>query len=248
MISQKSEDVDQNWKGLYRLSGVLLVLTGIGGLAASRMASVLYSSGYPSNPLAYLQLVSQKQPLANSLWSLWIFMDFLLIVPSVAIYLVLRRDNKIPALVGTLFSLFFIFYDISVTELNSLTLVSLSQGYAGATTAALRASYVTAATYGYAALPLQTILSFGIGAVGWLLWSLVMLKGSTLPRWMAVFGVIVNVIGIIGAAAPVVSASFILGLFQFLAVPLTGLWFIIIGVRLYRSSQKHQLVPMVHVA
>lgn len=75
------------------------------------MARVLYSSGYPSNPLAYLQLVSQKQLLANSLWSLWICMDFLLIVPSVAIYLVLRRDNKILALVGMLFSLFYIFYE-----------------------------------------------------------------------------------------------------------------------------------------
>ena len=141
-----------------------------------------------------------------------------------------------------------LFYDISVTELNSLTLVSLSQGYASALTDALRASYVTAATYGYAALPLQTVLSFGIGAVGWLLWSVVMLKGSIFPRWMAISGIIINVIGIIGAAAPVVPASFILGLFQFLAVPLTGLWFIIIGVRLYRSSQKHQLVPMPHVA
>jgi hypothetical protein len=231
-------DADQSWKGLYRLSALLLVLVGIGGLAASRMGSALYSSGYPSNATAYLQLVSQKQLLANSLWSLWIVFDLLLIAPSIALYLILRRDNRTLALIGTLLSLFYIFYDISVTELNSLTLVSLSQGYASAATDALRATYVAAATYGYAALPLQTVLSFGVGAVGWLLWSLIILKGHSFPKWTGVFGIIVNVVGIIGAAAPLALTSLILFLFQFLAIPLTGVWFIIIGVALYRFNQN----------
>ena len=156
-------------------------------------------------------------------------------VPSVAMYLVLRRSNRTLALLGALFVFLYLFYDISVTELNSLTLVSLAQGFASAPTDAGRASYVTAATYGYAALPLQTVLSFGVGAVGWLLWSVVMLQGrSIFPRWMGVLGVIVNVIGIIGAAAPVVPASFFLGLMQFFAVPLTAVWVVATGVRLYR--------------
>ncbi|MGD0716583.1 MAG: DUF4386 family protein [Halobacteriota archaeon] len=232
-------DTDQSWKGLYHLGRILLVLVCIGGLTASTMGRALYSLGYPSNATVYLQLVSQKQLLANSLWSLWILIDFLLIAPSIALYLILRRDNRTLALVGTLLSLFYIFYDISVTELNSLTLVSLSQGYASATTDALRATYVAAATYGYAALPLQTVLSFGVGAVGWLLWSVVILKEHTFHRWTGVFGIIVNVIGIIGAAAPLALTSYILGLCQFLAVPLTGLWFIIIGVALFRFNQKN---------
>jgi hypothetical protein len=236
MIAQKSESVHESWKGIYRPGGILFVISGIGGIVASRMVGHLYSPGYPSNPAAYLQLVAQKQLLANTLWILWIIGDLVLIVPSVAVYLALRHDNKILALVGTLFSLLYIFYDLSVTELNSLTLVSLAQGYASVTTDALRASYVAAAQYGYAALPIQTVLSFGIGAVGWLFWSLVMLQGRIFPRWMAVSGIVVNGMCIIGAAAPVVPASFILGLLLFLTAPLTAIWFIIIGVRLYRSS------------
>jgi Domain of unknown function (DUF4386) len=198
------------------------------------MASALYGAGYPGTPAAYLQLVSQHQLLAGSLWSLWIVGDFLLIPPTIALYLVLQKTNRTLALIGAVLSGFYIVYDVSVTELNSLTLVSLSQGYASAATDALKSAYVAAATYGYAALPLETVLSFGIGAVGWLLWSVVMLQGRTFPRRKGIFGVIVNVIGIVGAAAPVIPASFTLGLLQFLAIPLSGIWFIMIGISLYR--------------
>lgn len=244
MSLQKSESVDPSWKGLYRPSGVLLVIWGIGGLVVFLIANVLYKSGIPSNPTAYLQLISQEQLRANILWCLWILGGFMFILPSVAMYLILKRDNLILALVGTLLSLFYCFYDITATELNSLTLVSLSRGYASATSDALRASYVAAATYGYAALPLQTVISFGIGAVGWFFWSLVMLKGHTFPRWMGIIGVIVNGVGIISAPAPVVPASFILGLLQYLTGPLTAIWSILIGVSLYRSGVKHQLITM----
>src|SRR5512136_3051648 len=150
MNLQKSESVDPKWKRLYSLSGILLIIEGIGGLVVFLMGAVLYKSGYPSNPTAYLQLISQEQLRANILWSLWIFGGFAFILPSVAMFLILQRDSRILALFGTLLALFYSFYDISVTELNSLTLVSLSRGYAEATTDALRVNYVAAATYGYA--------------------------------------------------------------------------------------------------
>jgi hypothetical protein len=238
MNVQNSESVDQRWKRLYRPSGVLLIIEGIGGIVAFLMGAVLYKAGYPSNPEGYLQLISQEQLRANILWSLWIFGGFAFILPSVAMFLILRRDGRILALFGTLLSLFYSFYDISVTELNSLTLVSLSRAYANATSDALRANYVAAATYGYTALPFQTVLSFGIGAVAWFLWSLVMFKGHIFSRFMAIFGIIVNGIGIISAAAPLVPAASILGLLQFLTAPMTAIWFIMIGVRLYSFAGK----------
>lgn len=232
---------DQRWWGLYLVSAVMFVLAGLASELASRLGSVLYTSGMPSTAMAYLQLVSQKQALANSLWSLWMFLDLLLIAPSIALYLVLRRDGRAMALLGTVLSLFFVFYDISVTELNSLTLVSLSNGYASAATAALKAPYVSAATYGYAALPLETVLSFGIGSLGYLLWSIVMLRGKIVPRWVAILGVVMGVMGIVGAAAPVVTGSAILQICQYLSIPLMGLWFVILGVVLFRY-RRHQML------
>jgi hypothetical protein len=239
MASLESEDRD--WSGFYRLGGVLTVLTGIQGLVASRMASVLYASGYPSNPEAYLQLVSQQQLRANILWSLWIAGDLLGFVPTIAVYLALRRDNRTLALIGALFVGFYLFYDISVTELNSLTLVSLARGYTTAASDALKSPYIAAATYGYAALALQTVLSFGVGAIGWLFWSVVMLSSRVFSTWMGILGIIVNVIGIVGSAAPVAPASFVLGLCQFLAIPLTSVWVIVIGFRLYRHGRRLQI-------
>jgi hypothetical protein len=223
-----------SWKGFYRIAGILAIVTGIMGFVFLVGGLNLYGSGYPSTPESYLQLVSQHQGSAYRLWSLWDVADFLAFAPTVAAFLILRHYNKTFALLGSLTVLFYLFYDISVTELNSLTLVSLSQGYATATTDAARAAYVAAATYGYTALPLQTVLSFGVGSVGWLLWCIPMAK-SAFGRTTAIFGVIVNVIGIIGAGAPVVSSS-VLGLCQILAPPLIGIWVIIVGYKLYRHS------------
>lgn len=122
-----------------------------------------------------------------------------------------------------------------MTELNSLTLVSLSQGFISATTGALKASFVGAATYGYYALPLETVLSFAIGPIGYLLFCVPLAK-SFFGRWMAIFGAIVSIIGLLGSAAPVVPSSYFLGLCQFICVRAIAIWILILGVQLFRYS------------
>jgi hypothetical protein len=131
--------------------------------------------------------------------------------------------------------MFFSIYDVCVTELNSPTLVSLSHGYASATTDALRASFVAAATYGYYALPLQTVLSFATGTFGYLLWCVPMFK-SIFRRGTAIFGAIVMVVALIGSAAPMFPST-ILGLCQFICVPACALWFVLVGAQLYRYGR-----------
>jgi hypothetical protein len=228
---------DQPWKGLYRASGILLILTAILWTVVTQTASSLYSSGYPGDPASYLQLIAQHQSLATITWSLWIVADFLLIAPTVAMYLILQRTNRTLALLGSMFAMFFNIYDVCVTELNSLTLVSLSQGYATASTEAGRAAFVAAAAYGYYALPIQTVLSFAVGTFGYLLWCLPMFN-SIFRRFTAVFGTIWCVVALIGSASPLFPSSYILGLFQYLCVPAVALWFILIGVQLFRYSHR----------
>ena len=136
-----------------------------------------------------------------------------------------------------MFAMFFNIYDVCVTELNSLILVSLSHGYAIATTDVMRASFVAAATYGYHALPIQTVLSFATGTFGYLLWCVPMFK-SFFRRGTAIFGGIVMVIALIGSAAPLFPSSTILGLFQFIVVPACALWFVLVGVQLFRHGMN----------
>jgi uncharacterized protein DUF4386 len=232
-----TETVDQKWRGLYSLSGILLIVTAILWTVVSRTANILYSSGYPDNPTAYLQLVSQHQSLASITWSLWIISDFLLIAPTIALYILLQRSNRTLALLGSMFAMFFNIYDFGVTELNSLTLVNLAHGYANATTDALRKMFVAAATYGYYALPIQTVLSFAVGTFGYLLWCIPMTK-SIIRRGTAIYGAIVMVIALIGSASPLFPSSFILGLCQFICVPACALWFVLVGLQLFRYGRR----------
>jgi Domain of unknown function (DUF4386) len=236
IVKESMFSVDLSWKGLIRLGGILLIVSGIGGTFLSPLLSArLYASGTPTDATGYLQLFSQHQLLANLDWSFWLFGDLLLIPVSIAIYLVLRRVNNSVALVGSILSIVYVLFDICVTELNSLTLVTLSQGYASAATDALRAPYIAAATYGVAALSTQTFFSFTIGAVGWLFWSLLMSK-SFFGKGSAIFGVIVNVMGILGGVGAMVQGTpfYLLGVFTILGAIFTGIWFIIIGAQLYR--------------
>jgi hypothetical protein len=227
---------DQKWKGLYIVSGVLLILTAVLWTVITQTSRILYSTGYPADPASYLQLVSQHQSLAAVTWSLWILADFLLIAPTVAMYIILRRTNRTLALLGSMFAMFFNIYDVCVTELNSLTLVSLSNGYANATTEAIRSSFVAAASYGYYALPLQTVLSFAIGTFGYLLWCLPMFR-SPFRRFTAFFGTVWCIIALIGSAAPLFPSSYLLGMFQYLCVPAVALWFIMVGLQLFRYGR-----------
>ena len=55
-------------------------------------------------------------------------------------------------------------------------------------------------------------------------------------------GIVVNIIGIAGSASSVVPSSYVLGLLQFLTVPLSGLWFIIVGYKLYRHRSQLALM------
>jgi hypothetical protein len=236
-ISRTIDEVDPRWRGLILVSGILLIVIPLISLYALYLARILYATGYPGDTASYLQLVMQHQKMASIARSLWIFMDLLGIVPIIAVYIVLQRHNRSLALIGSLLVIFYAIYDVSATELNSLTLVSLSHGYANATTDALRASFVAAATYGYYALPLQTVLSFGIGSLGYLLWCVPMWK-SFFGRWTTIFGVVVNIIGVIGSASPVVPASYFLGICLFLAPRLIAVWFIVLGVLLFRFGLR----------
>ena len=232
-----SIESEGSWKGLYSTSGIMLIITAIIWTVVSRTASILYASGYPSDPASYLELFSQHQFLAQITWSLWIISDFLLMAPTIALYIVLKRYNRTLALLGSLFAIFFNVYDVCVTELNSLTLVSLAHGYAGATTNALRATFVSAAAYGYYALPVQTVLSFAVGTFGYLLWCVPMAK-SFFGKGTAIYGAIVMVIALIGSASPIFPSSFILELCQFICVPACALWFVLVGIRLFRYGAR----------
>ena len=229
---------ETHWKGLFRIVGILTIMLGIAWIVVTRMTSTLYASGQPNTALGYLQLFSQNQMLAASAWILWIIADVLLIPVTIALYLVLRRVNKSIAVVGAIFALAFCIYDPLVTELQSLRLVSFSQGYVAATTDAVKASIVTNAITIVNALPLMTFLSFFIGSVGTLLFSIAMTK-SAFGKALGAFGIITNMTAIIGSLYPLLSnPPYVIALLFIISVPLVALWFIIVGVIMLQKRNQ----------
>jgi hypothetical protein len=243
VVGEFQPSVSRSWGRFYRLSGAILIINAILSLYVAYTGRILYASGYPSSPEAYLQLVSQHQQLAALTWSLWIVIDILPFPVIIAMYIILQRYNRALAALGSLVAIFYAIYDVCVTELNSLTLVSLSHGYAMATSEAIRTSFVSAATYGYYALPLQTVLSFAIGPIAYLLWCVPMAK-SFFGRWLAISGIVVSIIGLLGSLAPIIPSSIIFVICQFLCVRLIAIWTIFLGVQLYRNG-RHLPVKMV---
>lgn len=226
---------DQSWKGLFLVSGILMMAICLLSFVVAWSGRTLYASGYPPDPTSYLQLVSQHQRLAATTWSLWMLLDFIGLPPIVAMFIILQRHNRACALLGFLFLLFYAVYDVGVTEMNSLTLVGLSQAYVNAVTDVQRSSVVAAASYGYYALPYQTVLSFAIGPIGYLFLCVPMAK-SFFGRWLALLGVVVSIIGLLGSVAPLVPSSFFFGLCQFICVRAIAIWTLILAIRLLRYA------------
>jgi len=227
--------LDPSWKSLYRVSSVLFILTGIIWVIVWRMARLLYSSGLPNDAVAYLQLMSKNQMLAATTWSLWIVADLLIVPPIISLYLILKDTNKTLALIGTALALVFPVFDISVSELNSLGLVSLAQGYSSATTIAAQVPYIAAATYGLAMLPLETFMSYAL-SIGFVVLSVAMLN-SFFGRSTAIFGIITMGMATVGSVSALIPSSLVLGLLFFMSLPAAALWLILVGAELYRRTR-----------
>jgi hypothetical protein len=61
---------------------------------------------------------------------------------------------------------------------------------------------------------------------------------SFFGRWITIFGVVVNVIGVIGSASPVMPASYFLGICLFLAPRLIAFWSMALGVQMIRYGRR----------
>ena len=226
---------------LYKAGAIALLVGSILGffLFFMQLRITQYTFGVPSDTVSQLHVLAAHSSLMAGDAYLWIIDDFITIIAAISIYMVLRPINKSAALVALAISLAYVPYDILVTEANSLHLNILAQQYTTAISLTLQAHYVAAASSGFSALPLETALSFALGSIGYLIYSAIMRK-SFFGKTVAVLGIIVNAAAIIGAAGTLVPSGIIaiFGLLELFAVPLTAVWTIIVGVKLYRFSSN----------
>ena len=223
---------DPTWKGLYRVGGLCLLLIGVSYLIGAVLSIIIGPA--PSGGELYLKSLAGHVMLAQVNFGLFALTDFLLLPAVLALYLALKHLAKNPMLIAAVLLALFLVLDLAITEVNSLTLVSLTQHYTAATSDAQRAAYVAAADYALATIPIANFFSYAVSSVGLLITSLVMLKG-VFNRPTALLGIVASLEGIGGSLYVFVPA------FAQLLVPSLitfGLWALFAGTRLNKLSAQ----------
>lgn len=227
-LEEARMQADPTWKGVYRVGGICLLLIGVSYLIGAVLSIIIGPA--PSGSELYLKSLAGHVMLAQVNFGLFALTDFLFLPAVLALYLVFKHLAKNPMLIAAVLLALFLVLDLAITEVNSLTLVSLTQHYTAATSDAQRAVYVAAADYALATLPIATFFSYAVSSVGLLITSLVMLKG-VFNRPTAFLGIVASLEGIGGSLYvffPVFAALLVPSLITF------GLWALFAGTRLYK--------------
>jgi hypothetical protein len=222
--------IDPAWKGVYRVGGICMVMAWIFYLVGSTFGSVLGVP--PDNSEAYFQSLANKPALATATYWIFLLTDLFLIPATLGLFHAIKGINKNAMLIAAGILGFFLVFDLGITELNSLALVTLTQNYSAAISDVQRAAYLGAAHWGLATMPIATFFSWIGPSSGFLITSILMRKGifGSYTAWL---GIIVNSLGIAGGfyfLYPVPALSLILTPI----LVLYGIWLIAAGRRLYK--------------
>jgi hypothetical protein len=222
---------DPTWNGVYRVGGICALITGPLWIIAAGLSILIGPA--PSASEAYLQAVGGHIILSQMNFGIFILTDFLLLPVVLALYLALKQQAKNAMLIAAALLLLYLVVDLAVTEMNSIVLITLTQQYAAATSDAQRSALAAAANYALANLPLATFYSFFVSSVGWLIVSIVMLKGifSRLSAWM---GIILSGMGIAGSFYGILP---VFGIFLSQCLVAFGIWCLLVGVRLLKLGK-----------
>jgi hypothetical protein len=231
-VEEAKIHVDPTWKGVYRAGGICMFVTGLLFIIGAVLSILLGPAPIGGEP--YLRELAAHALLAQMNFGLFALTDFLLLPVVMALYLALKQINKNAMLVAAGLIALFIVLDLAITELNALTLVTLTQHYAAATSDTQRSAYVAAADYALATLPLATFYSYVVSSVGFLIISIVMLKG-VFSKLTAYVGIVASIEGIVGGFYVVLPA---LAVFLVPCLIAFGIWSLLAGTRLYKLSKQ----------
>jgi hypothetical protein len=234
------DTVDFSWKTLYKTGGVAFIIIGV-WYGLGNYWSYLFgipAPGFATPPIvtneAYFNVLA-NYPFESTVFYSMYSLAALLTIPALAsLYFALKGINKNSMLIAMGFVALWVFLEVGVTEFNSLVLISLAHNYNAAYDAAQRAAYLAASNYSLAVLPIATFYAYLIGSIGFLIASIVMLKG-VFRKGIALIGITCNLLGIIDAF--VLFAPSLASLI-FPTLNLYALWNILVGAQLIRLSNQ----------
>jgi len=231
-VEEALSKVDSTWKGIYRVGGICLFLSGIIFITVAILSMILGPA--PSSAESYLQSMASNILVAELNFGLYALSDFLFLPVLLALFLSLKQIHKNAMLIAAGLMALYVIFDFGITEMNSLTLVSLTQNYAAATTDAQRSTILASAGYALATLPIATFCSYFVSSIGLIIVGLVMLKGI-FNKPTALLAIAAGIEGTLGAfygIFPPLAGLLIPALITY------GIWALFGGTRLLRLGKR----------
>jgi hypothetical protein len=219
---------------MYRVGGMSALVLGIAYLIT--MALYAPVGAPPLGGEAWLSYAAGKTSVWGAIVGLAVLTDLLFVPVAFSLYLALRGAHRGAMLLATALVLLFVVLDVAVTQTNFAALITLSGNYDAATTEAVRAANLAAATYATAVLASTVgVNSIVVLALGELLVGLVMLRASfsRVAAWLAVAA---GALGIISVAGPLLVGA--LGGAVIISSVLTTAWVFLVGYRLLGFSKR----------
>ena len=218
--------IDQSWKRVYKSGGFSLLAGGI-ILIVFLLSVFIFRVDLPLTPQAVLE-----NPLPPvTLYLAAALGEFLLIPAALGLYFSLKDINKNRMLIAV--SSWFVAVALYLVSRGQIiSLLPLSRSYMPVSSDFTRAAYLVSADHTLKVANIYGNMALMLHQVGAIITGLVMLKGVYGRR----IGYLVTVAGtmtFIGTFGIVLRP---LSLFTLFGLMLTGVWQILVGIRLYKLS------------
>jgi hypothetical protein len=240
MSTQITNDqvVDSKWKSLYKAGGAGALIVGT-LLLIEMIAFIATSAPSMADAAGWFSLFHNNRFIGLIDFGILELYALVLFVPMfLALYAALRRASESYMAIAAILAFVGIAVNFATSKLFSL--LTLSDLYAAAPTAAVKSQFLAA---GQATLAVGALGGIGGSveggiplAVSGLIMSVIMLRSNILGRTVGYVGVLANGIGLVmyfnAALAPAMAGSPFFGIFFLLSV----LWFIQIGRKLLQLN------------
>jgi hypothetical protein len=240
MITQitNAQIADSKWKSLYKAGGAGALIVGT-LLLIETIAYITTSAPNLADAAGWFSLFHNNRFIGLVDFGILELYALVLFVPMfLALYAVLRQASESYMAIAAILAFVGIAVNFATSKLFSL--LTLSDLYAAATTAAMKSQFLAA---GQATLAVGALGGIGGSveggiplAVSGLIISVIMLRSNILGRAVGYLGILANGIGLVmyfnAALAPAMSGSPFFGVFFLFSV----IWFILTGRKLLQQN------------
>jgi hypothetical protein len=223
---------ESRWTWLYRVGGAAALITAI-FLPIQIIVFLLYPP--PSTITGWFALFQSNKLIGLLDLDLLMIADQILLVPILLVlYITLRQTSESFIAIGM--TLWFVAIVAFFASNPSFSMLSLSDGYAAATTDAQRAMFLAAGQAAFANWQGTAFqIFYFLGSIAPIIISVVMLRSNCFAKAIAYLGILGNVVAF-GLYFPPMGVYISL-----ISVVVLEIWYILVGRRLFRLAKEARI-------